>query len=367
MPLLLPSLEIDGYRAIRQLKIETLGRVNLFVGKNNVGKTSLLEAIRLYVSRNAPTVFSQLFVEKSEYRLRSSASNRRTVELAEEFEAIAADAEAFFYGCFSGDLRSSFRIGTAGLLQDVLEVSLPWAEDVWRSDTNEALSMGGFIAADSSLLSIQRGDDEVKIPFDWFFRHVPLWPGRNRTKVLMIPATGWEIDQIARSWDVAVESGLAPEVERALRMVVPELERIYLIGEMGTGGRVVKLGIAGASRPVPLSSMGDGVNRVFGIALALVQAQEGALLIDEIENGLHYTVQQEVWKAILKLSEEFRVQVFATTHSWDAVVGFQEAANGTPAVGMLYRLEREADGSIYPESYTERELAIAASQQIEVR
>jgi len=113
--------------------------------------------------------------------------------------------------------------------------------------------------------------------------------------------------------------------------------------------------------------MGDGINRVFGIALALVQAQDGALLIDEVENGLHYTIQEDVWRAILLLAEDLRVQVFATTHSWDCIVAFQEAANRSPVNGMLYRLEREEDGTVYAETYTEDEVAIATEQQVEVR
>jgi predicted ATPase len=113
--------------------------------------------------------------------------------------------------------------------------------------------------------------------------------------------------------------------------------------------------------------MGDGTYRVFGLALALVRASGGVLLIDEVENGLHHSVQEEVWRALFSLSVRLDVQVFATTHSWDAVVGFQAAANQSSTKGMLYRLEREPDGGIYAERYTEEEVAVAADHQIEVR
>lgn len=113
--------------------------------------------------------------------------------------------------------------------------------------------------------------------------------------------------------------------------------------------------------------MGDGVNRVFGIALGLILSRGGALLLDEVENGLHHSVQDQVWEATFALAEQFDVQVFATTHSWDAVVAFQAAANQSDSDGLLYRLEREADGAIYAERYTEEEVAVAAEQQVEVR
>src|SRR6266571_6788405 len=55
--LILNSLEVRNFRAFRDLKIERLGRVNLLVGKNNIGKTSLLEAIQLYASRASTPTF----------------------------------------------------------------------------------------------------------------------------------------------------------------------------------------------------------------------------------------------------------------------------------------------------------------------
>jgi hypothetical protein len=78
-------------------------------------------------------------------------------------------------------------------------------------------------------------------------------------------------------------------------------------------------------------------------------------------------VQWEVWDGIFALAAELDVQVFASTHSWDAVVGFQYAANRSPDLGILYRLEREPEGELYAERYTEEDVAIAAEQQIEVR
>jgi ABC-type branched-subunit amino acid transport system ATPase component len=362
----LPSLAVEGYRAIRELRIAKLGQVNLFVGKNNVGKTSLLEAIRLYVSRNAPTVLSQLFAEKSS---RSSSFSRRNAQLAsEEFEAIAAEAEGFFYGSFSRNPLSAIRIGPAGMKRDVLEITLPWADAIQRNGGNEKLRTDFFVGAESPVLKIRQGDQQVMIPFDLLLRRIPLWPSRDRTKALMIPATGWRTEQIAQLWDVAAERGMATEVERALRSIQPDLERIYLIGESGLPGRSVRLGISGTSRPVPLHNMGDGINRVFGIALALVQAQDGVLLIDEVENGLHYTIQEEVWRAILLLARNLKVQVFATTHSWDCIQAFAAASNGSVEVdGMLHRLERKKDDSVRTVDLNEGDLAVVTRQHIEVR
>lgn len=67
--LTLNSLEVRNFRAFRDLKIEHLGRVNLLVGKNNVGKTSLLEAIQLYASRaSTPTFIWETMIKRREIK-----------------------------------------------------------------------------------------------------------------------------------------------------------------------------------------------------------------------------------------------------------------------------------------------------------
>src|SRR6266849_7306838 len=69
--LILNSLEIRGFRGFRQLQIERLGRVNLIVGKNNVGKSSLLEALQLYAHRGSPRLIWELLVARDESRYSS--------------------------------------------------------------------------------------------------------------------------------------------------------------------------------------------------------------------------------------------------------------------------------------------------------
>jgi len=108
------------------------------------------------------------------------------------------------------------------------------------------------------------------------------------------------------------------------------------------------------------------MNRLFGIILSLVNAKEGLLLIDEFENGMHYTVQADAWRAIFQLAERLDIQVFATSHSWDAIEAFQKACSENPGEGVLIRLSRKGD-DIIPTLFREDELAIATRDRIEVR
>ena len=118
---------------------------------------------------------------------------------------------------------------------------------------------------------------------------------------------------------------------------------------------------------IPLRSLGDGAVRIFGLALALAASINGFLLIDEAENGIHHSIQPKFWNMVLQTAQRNNVQVIATTHSWDCVKGFAQAANELEDVeGVLVRLERVPAG-LRVFTYDESRLAAAAKYDIEVR
>jgi len=92
-------------------------------------------------------------------------------------------------------------------------------------------------------------------------------------------------------------------------------------------------------------------------------------LIDEIENGIHYTVLPDLWRFLFRMARLHNVQVFATTHSWDCVEAFQKAAaEDKETEGMLIRLEKRKDRDEHKVvTYCEEELASATRFQTEVR
>ena len=104
------------------------------------------------------------------------------------------------------------------------------------------------------------------------------------------------------------------------------------------------------------------------IILALVNSENGFLLIDEFENGLHHSVQEKLWEIIFNLANRLNVQVFATTHSDDCIAGFENILNGSQdnCDGKLIRLDNR-NGKIKHVEYTREELSIAMSNDIETR
>ena len=107
--------------------------------------------------------------------------------------------------------------------------------------------------------------------------------------------------------------------------------------------------------------------RLFSVALAIANSRDGFLLIDEAENGIHYTLQRDFWRMVLQAAQENNGQVIATTHSSDCIRGFAQAAIESGEVeGVLFRLSSQ-DGVLRAVEYSEEELLTAAKQGIEVR
>ena len=114
--------------------------------------------------------------------------------------------------------------------------------------------------------------------------------------------------------------------------------------------------------------MGDGINRILTIILALVNSDNGFLLIDEFENGLHHTVQEQLWNVIFNLAQKLNVQIFVTTHSEDCISGFENILNSpnNSLDGKLIRLDND-NGTIKQVEFNAKELKIATDQNIETR
>ena len=174
---------------------------------------------------------------------------------------------------------------------------------------------------------------------------------------------------LEKLWDNVALTESENSVLDGLRILNPDVERLSLVNDLArTGKRVARVKLRRQRDPVALARLGEGINRVFGLMLSLVNSQRGILLIDEVENGLHYSVQGEMWETIFSLAETLDVQVFATTHSWDCLVGFQRAADAEPNVeGMVHRLELAVDGTHKVVDISEEDLAIVTRNQIEIR
>jgi hypothetical protein len=150
--------------------------------------------------------------------------------------------------------------------------------------------------------------------------------------------------ELALLWKGVVLTPREEATVKALRLVEPEIERIAISGSGEAAAAQVLL--HGASGPVPLGTLGEGVSRILALALHLVRTQGGFLLIDEIENGLHWSVMQKVWRFLIESARSLDVQIFATTHSKDCLEAIAELHGSHPQHTeeiSVHRLERGRD------------------------
>jgi ABC-type uncharacterized transport system ATPase subunit len=173
-------------------------------------------------------------------------------------------------------------------------------------------------------------------------------------------------DEIAKLWDKINLSPKEDIVIEALKIIIPDVERVGF--SISPGMNTIKLKLKDQTELVPLSSMGDGMNRILTLAMALVSTEKGVLLIDEIETGLHYEAQLDMWRLVLKTAQDLDVQVFATTHSWDCIAAFKEALQELEdqSVAKLFRLDSKY-GKLRAVEYDAEEIRIAVNQGVEVR
>ena len=374
----LPDLSIKGFRGIKELSIERLGRVTLLAGKNSVGKTTVLDAVRVYAARGHHEVLSDLLKSRQEFSIAIVEGGSR--EFVADFAALFHGRDVSRYACISIGPKSGtdqLRIEEASLSNNQahnIKGSLPSSVadgytqifKVVFQDSEEMLPWLLPIQGSAAARTVERYSDSAYLYLRSFFAGVASPIGCQ----LLGPGL-LNNEETARFWKAIALTDDEDRAVQALRLIFgSDLERVAVfrddvpsVSGGGSAQRVV-VKLRGQARPVPLKSLGDGALHMAGTALALANSRDGFLLIDEAENGIHHSIQPDFWRMIFKTAHANNVQVIATTHSFDCVRGFAQAAVEYEEVeGVLVRIERK-DEEMWAVEYSERNLKAAAKQSI---
>jgi hypothetical protein len=373
---MLRRLIIDKFRGFEHLELHGLGRVNLLVGTNNSGKTSVLEAIQLLLSYgHLGSIYSTLFRRGEQLLGEAERRLQPEADVCRLFHGYGLEAGGIFTitGTHNGsEKRLSATIsetppqstppGTlrqASLFEDESEYMKPY----WL-----VLRWNGADSIEEALPISPRGGLSIEA-----MRRPGRQNGGGRS-ARFIPTASLSVDEVVTLFE---ESVLTPEEElviEALRTIEPTIERIASVGidrpysrsyPGGRGGIVVKC--TGVQPRIPIGSMGDGMWRMLGIALALVHAKGGVVLVDEIDTGLHFTVMADMWKLVAKTAARLGVQVFTTTHSSDCWTSLAAVARDSVSIDSEVTIQRIERGKPRAVAFTEQEIVIAASRNIEIR
>ncbi len=365
------NLKIKNYKCLNSCEISDLKRINLFTGRNNTGKSTILEALSLLAVKGDYNWIIKLLESRGEI-------SEYPREVARTQDNISILSSLFTNRNESFDEHNSLNITT-----DTDEVNIRFVkyfeEPVYEEREGDNPVMIGMkrkvlpdsITADESVsIGIEiKSKSNVQI-FEVDERILRRRPHRTTAAVNfhLINSQGNDIMNSAVLWDKITLTEKEEIVIDALKIIEPHINRLSFIGEnIYADSRYPIVRLSTTANIYPLKAMGDGINRILNLTLALVNSDGGYLFIDEFENGLHHSVQDKLWEIIFKIAEKLDVQVFATTHSNDSIKSFSKVLESNQQFdGALFRLERKNE-SVVANNFSKEEIAIAAKQGINLR
>jgi AAA15 family ATPase/GTPase len=367
---MLQSLKIEGFRGFQNFEMANLGRINLLVGKNNSGKTSILEAILIYVSKFDIGKIQKILA------LRGELVNRKvSMGFVGTVEIPAFEMNSVFFNKNSQKDNQKIVIYEPDkpASQVILSIQAISSELMAELGKDNLQKIGNFrlvvnfddqekvyyLSPEGGILQIINQDqfDLTQLKLFWV---PPQSLSTNTIRYLFNPTS------LLNSNILVIE---------ALKFIEPKIEKIAPIEDfkppasntlwVGRGGFMVKL--KGAEEPVPIGSLGDGFWRMLGLVLAMVNLENGILLVDEIDSGLHFTVMTDMWKVVWEIAKKLNIQVFATTHSRDCWQSLAELITEEKIADndiTIQRIDRDKEKAV---SFNTRQIYLASERDIEVR
>lgn len=372
LDVMMKSLQIKNFKNLRRLSLSSLDHVNLIVGRNNTGKSSLLEAISLLATKGDISRLYKILNQRGEMVLRREMSAQDVFQAALSLYS-DYDYESFIEQAIEMSDGENVKIELKLSLRDFQQPMLNMIDEdegacFYEEDNDEegaALYFNDRICYANALVSYGNGKNIGHIPFT--SNHRSLFYSSFRGGACeYVGLNRAAQDDLAALYDKIAMSDLYGELIGALNIIEPRVCDInFLTQGNHRNTRFAYVRYKGTDDKLKLSSMGDGINRILSIALAMLNCRDGVFLIDEFDNGLHYSVQDKLWGVIYHLSQRLNIQVFATTHSDDCVRSF--AANAKSKGGKLIRLECRDKGIVSVDYQTPAELEYISNNPIEVR
>lgn len=373
------SIKIENFRGFKSFELQQLGRINLLVGENNSGKTSILEAVQLLCSRTNLEPLGEIMINRGEYFWSDHNKRDRQVDIRHLFYGHQIEDKSKFsisgindntqeeldvlihtprsYNTISRYEKTDIYEEDASFDKlNKLILSVKWKIGQQEFVTLRAISRDGGISTESLRLSRNSNKEESL---------------SRKLKTQFVKSSSLKTEEMIDLFDQLV---LTPEeniVADALNKIDSKIKRIAPISSQklryssdSRGGFLVLLA---DGKRVPIGSMGDGIWRILGLALAIVSAKDGYLFVDEIDTGLHFTAMSDMWKMIWDTAKKLNVQVFATTHNsdcWKSLAEIVEQENVTDDGIRIHRIEKGKSKSIV---FNEAQIVIAAERELEVR
>lgn len=349
---MIDRIKIENFKCLENFEINNVKRINLIGGRNNSGKSTILEALFFFFDR--------------------LASDNTLKHLAwRGIQNIELDAEKLWTPLFNNfDMSKDIRVK---IDKDIMKVSADSKYKLKQTnkDNNVSLKNVGNISNQETLslkISVERNRAEV------FRSHVALNNGINNivennktdlSKATYISSKTLNIASLAEEFSNVDARGEVNEIVEDLKCIEKRFENLSLnlLGKVPA----IHAKIKDIDVKIPAALMGDGINKLLSIILNIRSCQNGIVLIDEVENGFHYSSVSDIWKIINSLSEKYNCQVFAATHSYECVEKACESFKDSPDSFQYIRMAKSKEGQIIPKIFEHGTLQAAIENNLEVR
>lgn len=333
------TFRAQNFRGFRDFELNDIDRINLIAGRNNSGKTALMEAMYVHSGNREPKLL-----------LRTRTLMSFEYFLVRGIRGTVSSSDIASWSSLFSDFRTENEITLSARLEkkseqsdhDKANVSLQIRKISTERDDFVAI-LREFEAEDEDDIEILEFtlDSDGK-PFHVLISEERIRSSRSNIQNL-IPSdfmyTGEPADREdnVKRFSNMRQADTVSVLIAALEMIEPRLRGLEILYDN------IHANI-GLSQLISLSSLGVGMNRIAALILAMYEISGGIIFIDEIENGLHYSVQQNLWEVIGKIARDLDIQVFATTHSLEMIKAAHGAYKDLAKYDFrLHRLDRSTD------------------------
>lgn len=358
---MIERIMFENFRGLKRLELTDLKPITLISGKNNAGKSSILEGIFLFLDHVAPESFTKI----NRFRGLVSSGDSSTLW------------ETSFYQM---DMQNSLRISvTYAGAQALLEYE---RDDTFAPPVDMNVSqkmMGQIISSAASTYTLKFKYRKEDYTEEGHFIVGPMGIVRNMTtsaspntgptmpftQFINAPIINGNSDSFIAEWIGKLElAGKKQHIIEIMKFIEPQINDLTTIVVNGSAQVFAKIGV----QLLPLRLAGDGLNKLLFIVLSIAVNPRSIVLIDEIETGFHYSMYPQLWNTIAQTAYENACQIIATTHSYECIVGAVDGVEraGRSSAFCYYRLDRNDVGNqVY--RYSDDLLQVAVATDMEVR
>ena len=352
---MITKFDISHFRGIRHLTIDSIKQLNVFLGYNNCGKSSVLEALYLFCDPSHPV--NEIQINRARHYLKADAKSlqylfygldvstpvsldgdvdngeKRSVEIR-YYEKEQTETDLGNLNLTSNNANKTYGLQTV-LRQTINGRETTYNYRVEPNDDNSARTIS------------EKGKKEYV--YDGSCGYMP--PSSNPLNYI-------------DSFKDIIENKETENIVDALREIEPLLIGLNIIDDQ-------IMADIGQHKLIPIQLLGDGIRKLFSIIIFIYQLRDGVAMIDEIDNGLHYKSMPTLWRTIISMAKAYNVQLFITTHNIDSIKALSRVLGSEDADfrddSNIYTLRKKSDGEVLAVRSTYEQLDYMVNQEMELR